>query len=141
MRRRDNRHAAGHRLDDRHPEALEARGVDDDRRAAVEPRQLLVGDEAEPDDVRAGEERLLAPARAARRREEQLFAEQPMGLRERLEVLPRLERRDRQHVGPAELGALAVRPELRLQAGPRDANPLGRDAEPLDDVARPCSRS
>ncbi len=39
-----------------------------------------------------------------------------------------------EHVGPAELGALAVRPELRLQARPRDANALGRDAEPLDDV-------
>ena len=57
-----------------------------------------------------------------------------MGLRQRLEFLPRLEGRDRQDVWPAELGALAVRPELRLEAGPGDAHALRSDAEPLDHV-------
>ena len=45
--RDDDGRSARHRLDDRHPEALEERGVDGDRGAAVEPGELLVGDEAE----------------------------------------------------------------------------------------------
>ena len=52
-----------------------------------------------------------------------------------LEVLARLERRDGEHVRPAEVGALAVRPERRLHARVRHLHPLGADAEPLDDVA------
>ena len=54
---------------------------------------------------------------------------------ERLEVLARLERRDREHVRAAEVGALAVRPERLLHTRVRDLDPLGPDAEPLDDVA------
>jgi hypothetical protein len=51
MARGDDRGSAGHRLDHRDPEALEPRRVDDDSRTSVEPRQLLVGDTPEPDDV------------------------------------------------------------------------------------------
>src|SRR2546428_782437 len=43
----DARRPARHRLQHRHAEALEARRVDEDVRAAIEPRELLVGDEAE----------------------------------------------------------------------------------------------
>ena len=67
MRGGDDRAAAGHRLDDRHPEALEARGIDGDRGAAVETRELVVGDEPEPADPGVVEERLLAPALPRRR--------------------------------------------------------------------------
>ena len=61
VRRRDDRRARGHRLRDRHPEPLEPRRVDDRRRAAVEPRELLVGDAPEPDDARAGRAAAAAP--------------------------------------------------------------------------------
>ena len=65
MRRGDDGRPAGHRLDDRHPEALEPRWVDDRRRAAVEARELRVTDAPEGEDAGAVELRLLAPARPA----------------------------------------------------------------------------
>ena len=135
VRRRDDRHAAGHRLRDRHPEALEARRVDGDGRPAVEPCELLVGDEPEPDDVRPAQLGLVAPAGAAGDREQEVAVEQPVGLDERGQVLARLERGDGEHVRPAEVGALPVGAERLLHAGIRDLDPLRRDAEPLDDVA------
>ena len=48
---RDDRGAAGHRLQHRHPEALVERGVDDAARAAVEASKLGVRNPAEPADA------------------------------------------------------------------------------------------
>ena len=111
VRRRDDRRAGGHRLGDRHAEALEARWVGDDGRSAVEPGELLVADAAEPDDTGPVELRLLAPALAADDHErEPRVAEQRERLDERAEVLARLERCDREQVRPAEVGGLARRP-------------------------------
>ena len=135
MRRGHRRRPARHRLDDRHPEALEAGRIDGDGRAAVEPRELLVGDEAEPDDVRSPQLRLVTPAAAARDREQGVVAEQAMRGDERLQVLARLERRHGEHVRPAEVGTLPVRPEDLLHARICDLHPLRPDTEPLDDVA------
>ena len=66
--RGDDRRAARHRLGDRHPEALEARRVDDGRGAAVEPRELLVGDASEPHDPRPVELAAARPSPHRRRR-------------------------------------------------------------------------
>src|SRR6187401_988784 len=55
MRRRDDGRPAGHRLDDRDAEAFEQRWIDERARAAIERRELGVGDEAEAADRRARE--------------------------------------------------------------------------------------
>jgi len=62
MRRRNDRHAARHRLHDRDPEPLEPRRVGHDGGPAVQPCELLVRDEPEPSDPGTVEQRLLAPA-------------------------------------------------------------------------------
>ncbi len=64
VRRGDDRCARGHRLGDRHAEALEARRIDDRGGAAVEPRELLVGDAAEPHDAGHGRAAAAAPSPA-----------------------------------------------------------------------------
>ncbi len=117
VRRRHDRRPARHRLDDRHPEALEARRVDGDGGAAVEAGQLLVGDEAEPTHPRVVELRLLAPALAAGDREQDVAAEEPVRLDERLEVLARLERGDAEDVGRAEIGRGPVAVNTSLTPG------------------------
>ena len=92
MVRADDRRPARHRLDDRHPEPLEARREDEHGRTAVEARQLVVRDVV--DDAHAETV-------------------------EHVEVLPRLARADREHV-LARL-ALALRREARIDAWVRDA--------------------
>ena len=110
MRRGDDRRARRHRLGDRHPEALEPRGVDDRGGAPVEARELGVGDAAEPDDARPVELRLLAPARSADDGErEPGVGKERVRLDQRAEVLARLERGHRQQVGLTEIGRLARR--------------------------------
>ena len=98
VRRGDDRRAGRHRLGDRHPEALEARRVDDDRGAAVEPREL-----ARRRRGRAGRRRARSscgcspqPCAADDGERELGVGEQREGLDERAEVLARLERRDGQ---------------------------------------------
>ena len=123
---------------DRHPEALEARRVDERRRAAVEARELVVGHVAEPDDARPVERRLLAPALAAGDRErEAVAASSAMRLDERAEVLARLERRDREHVAAAEVGASRRRlVKTASTPGLRDAHAAPRASRAARDVAR-----
>src|SRR5919204_998830 len=79
----DAGHTAGHRLDHRHPEPLEARGIDEDRGATVERRQPLRGDVAEiaeREEVELARERLERGANGveiltpvARRRRERIW--------------------------------------------------------------------
>ena len=91
--------AAGHRLGDRHPEALEPRRVDDRGGASVEGRKLIVGHTTEPDDAGPVELGLLAPARAADDGQLELgVGEERERLDQRAEILARLERRDREQV-------------------------------------------
>src|SRR5262249_41172771 len=97
--------AAGHRLDERQPEALVRREVRDAAGPAVEPRELVVGDEAEPLHARTGD---VYVAPAAHARDQQARSVQPGLLEpghEALEVLARLERPHGQHV--VALGRLA----------------------------------
>src|SRR5207253_3008690 len=103
------RDSARHRLDHRHPETLEARGIDEDARAAVQARQLAVRREAEAEDSRRMERRLFPPTGGADHRERELgLPKQRMRREERAEVLPRLERRNGEGIGPSELGVLAL---------------------------------
>ena len=88
---RDDRAAAGERLGDRDPEALVERGVDEAAGAAVERGELVVADLAEPGDVRR---RLDVPP-AAGTDDPELALD---GGGDPGEVLPRLERADREHV-------------------------------------------
>ena len=138
MRRRDDRSTAGHRLGDRHPEALEARRVDDGRCAAVEACELLVGDTAEPHDPAPVELGLVAPPRSACDREHELeIGEKLERLDERLEVLARLERRNREQVREPEIGRLPVEGELGTDPWMRDERPLPREAESAPRNRRP----
>ena len=84
VRRRDNGNTAGHRLDHRNPESLEAGGVDNNGSTAVEPRQLLVRNVPEPPNSRVVEQRLLAPALCTDDCEEKVTFEQAVGFDERL---------------------------------------------------------
>ena len=131
VRRRDDRRAARHRLDDRHAEPLEPRRVDDGRRAAVEARELVVGDAAEPDHARHVEPRLRAPSGAADDREREVAAEEAERVDERAEVLARLERRHRQQVRQPEVGTSPSAVNTASTPGMRDADPLRRDPEQL----------
>ena len=131
----DDGAAGRHRLQHRDPEALEARRVDRRRRAAVEARELGVRHEPEPADPVAGELGLLAPALAAGDREQEVAAEQLVGLDERLEVLARLERRDGEEVRRAEVGRRPVGRELGPRRRMSDVDTPLRHAEHLDDVA------
>ena len=135
MRRRDHRRAGSHRLRHRHPEALEAGGVDDRGGAAVETRKLLVGHAPEPDDAGAVELRLLAPADAAGDGEREApVGDQRVRVDERAEVLARLESRHREQVRPAEVLEVAVGVELGADAGGCDDDPLPRKAQRLRDI-------
>ena len=80
------------------------------------------------------ERRLLAPAGCARDGEREVAAEQPVRLDEAGEVLPRLERRDGERVGAAEVEPVPVRREPGVDARVGDMDALGRDAERLGDV-------
>jgi hypothetical protein len=51
-----------------------------------------------------------------------------------VDVLPRVECRDRENVGCAEVGALPLRLEQRLDPGVRDTDSLLGDLEVLDDI-------
>ena len=64
VRRGDDRRAGRHRLGDRHPEALEARRVDDGRGAAVEARQLVVARRGRAGRRRAGRAAAARPSPA-----------------------------------------------------------------------------
>ena len=129
VRRGDDGRARRHRLGDRHAEALEPRRVDDDRRAAVEPRQLGVGDAAEPHDARPVELGLRAPAGAARDDEREAeVGDERKRLDERAQVLARLERRHRERIRRAELCRLALRGELGADARMRDQDAVAREA-------------
>jgi len=132
--RGDDRRPARHRFDDRHPEPLEPRGVDGDRRAAVEARELLVGDEPEPAHARIVECWLLTPAFASGDGEQDVSPEQPVRVGERLQVLPRLERGDGEDVGRPEVGGRPGGREDGFHPGRRDADPRGVDAEQLGHV-------
>ena len=117
MRGRDDRDAGGHRLDDRDPEPLEPRRVDERRRAAVEPRELVVVDVAEADHVGTGRASAAAPSRPRRRRRARGLGERRG--EQRLEVLPRLERRDGEHVRAARESARRRRREPGRRPGTR----------------------
>ena len=96
--RGDDGRGAGHRLEHRQPEALVERDVGDARGPAVEPGELLVVDALEPPDAVALDAD-VAPALGAD--EAQLEAVEPRpaeALDEPRQVLPRLERRDREDV-------------------------------------------
>ena len=135
---RDDRRAARHRLDHRHAEALEPRGIDERLGSAVERRELLVVHVAERHDALSLQARAL-PARRAHDRQAKLRvapAHERHRLQQRLEVLAPLERRDGEQVRAAEVPLRAVRPEDRVDRGMRDADPLARESEQLDDLAR-----
>ena len=141
MRRDDARHAAGHSLDDGHAKALEQRRVDEDARAAVESRQLVVRRVAESQDAGRVERRLVAPACGAGDDEREIrAAEAAIRLEQRRKVLARFEGRHRQRVRPAELAAEARRARTPHatpswpDAGIRDVHLLRGDTERLDDV-------
>ena len=111
MRGDHRRDAARERLDDRDPEALEARRVGEGRRAAVEPGELLVGDEAEQPHA-LGLQRPLLPALEPGERERQLRVPLRAGARRRprapagscaARASPTPE-----HVRPAQVGRLAL---------------------------------
>ena len=132
---RDHRRTACHRLGDRHPEPFEAGRVDDGRGAAVEARELLIGHVSQPDDAAAVELRLLAPPGSADDAEEEILTgEQRERVDEHAEVLPGLERRDREHVGRAQIRALAVRGVRALISSVRDDDAVPRKPECLGDV-------
>ncbi len=86
-----DRRTARHRLEHRDPESLVERGVDDATCAAVELRELGVGDLSHP----AGHVDSAPPARAD---DAELDPGEPSRLDDAPEVLPRLERRDRKDV-------------------------------------------
>jgi hypothetical protein len=134
MGRRDDRDAAGHRLEHRHAEALVERRVDEDARAAVEAWELLRRRVAELHDSGGVELRLVAPACSPGHSEREPAAQQAVRLDQRREVLAGLERRDRQRIGLLELHALPDRRELRSHARIRNVNPLRRHGERLRDV-------
>src|SRR2546422_79086 len=98
MRRDHARRAARHRLHDGHPEPFEARREDERLGAAVPAREVLVADEAEPDDALVLEHRLIAPTRAPGDGERVRSAEERVRLDERAEVLARLECRNAEEV-------------------------------------------
>ena len=81
MRRDDARRAARHRLEHRDPEALEARRVDERRRAAVESRELVVGRDSRARSRRGP--RASTPPQPARADDAQLDAEPLRRLRSR----------------------------------------------------------
>ena len=141
VRRDYDRDAARHRLDHRDAEALEARRVRDDGRATIETRELGVGDIAEPPDPRPVEERLLAPALGSDDGELEVAAEQALRLDEDLEVLARLERRDREDVRRAEIGGRPVGAIDVLRRRVRDVDPLTRDRRASAPRRRPCRPS
>ena len=136
VRRRRHGHAGRHRLEHGDPEALEARRIDEDGGAAVEARKLVVVDVAEPDDAGPVEARLRPPTRRADDCERELSVEQLVRGEQRLEVLPRLERRNREGVRPPELGALALAREDGRRGGMCDAHALRLDVQQLAHVAR-----
>ena len=126
----DDRSAARHRLGDRHPEALEPRRVDHRRGAAVEPRELLVGDPSERARRRAGRARAARPTRAAG--DDQLepgVLEKAECLDQRAEVLPGLERRDGEEVGLLTPGVGPVGRVLGADPGVGHDDPLAWEAE------------
>ena len=61
-------------------------------------------------------------------------SQQPVRLDEHVQILPRLEGRDREDVRRAEIGGRPVRAEDVLRRGMRDADPLARHAERRRDV-------
>src|SRR5581483_7359839 len=89
--RGDDRDAAGHRLEHGNAEALVERGIDEAAGAAVEARELVVADPAEPADIGAANGDAAPSFRAC---DAQLDAEALGGLDRALEVLARLERAD-----------------------------------------------
>ena len=129
-RGRDDGRAARHRLEDRDPEALVQRGVDEAARAAKEARELRVRHEAEPAHAVA---RQLDAAPAGVADDAQLGAGEPRGLGDPGQVLPRLERSDGEHV--VALGARPVRREGRVDAVRDDPHALLGHVEQLDDLA------
>ena len=135
VRRSDDGRSARHRLDDRDPEALEPRRVRDDRRSAIQTGELGVRDVPEPVDARPVEERLLAPALRSDDGEPEIAPKERLRLDQHLEVLPRLERRDREDVRCTEIRRRPVGREHGLRRRMRDADPLGRDTERRTDVA------
>src|SRR5207245_254923 len=124
---RDDRAAAGERLEDRDAEPLVQRRVREAAGAAVELGELLVRDLAEPAH-RAGQ---LDTAPAARTDHAQLDLEALRGGREALEVLAGLERPDCEH--EVALGSAAVRREDGGDGVRDDADALLVDAQQLDE--------
>ena len=136
MRRGDDRHAARHRLEHGNPEAFEERRVDEYGRASVEARELLVVDVAEADYSRPVESRLRPPPAGPDDRERQTIAAQLARVEQRLEVLPRLQRRNRQHVRPAQARALALARKDRRGRRMGHVDPRGLDIEQLLHLTR-----
>ena len=101
---RHDRRAAGHRLERGDAEALVERRVDEAARAAVERRELLVVDPAEPGDVLPATPTPPQPGAPTSRSSTPASA---VASTTRREVLARLERPDREHV--VALGGVAVR--------------------------------
>ena len=125
-RRPDGRHhrrPAGHRLEHGQPEALVQRRVEDAASAAVERRELRVRDLADP----AVDLDTSPPACAHHAQLDPGLARRVDGA---LEVLSRLERRDREDV--VAVRARAVRAEDGIDAVRDDANPLGGNPGQLD---------
>src|SRR5437763_16994033 len=112
MRRDDAWHAARHRLDDRNPEALEPRRVDEDRGPPVERRQA----------------RMRGVAELAERHELQAAVELGPGAAQRGKVLAPGLRCGGEGVWTVCLGLVAVGREDFVDTGIRDADPLPWDA-------------
>ena len=137
---RDDGGAAGHRLDDRHPEALEAGRVGGDGGTTIERGELVVRDEAEAADTRVVEHRLLAPAFPTDDGEQGVPAEQAVRSGESLEVLAGFERCDRDDVRRPELGPRPSRGEDGLDPRRCHADPGRRHAEQLRHVTTRVGR-
>ena len=120
---RDDRRPARHRLEHGQPEPLVQRRVEDAASAAVERSELRIRDLADP----AVDLDTSPPACA---HDAQLEPGLARSIDDALEVLPRLERRDREDV--VAVRARAVRTEDGIDAVRHDANPLGGNPGQLD---------
>src|SRR5262249_19560081 len=132
MRRRDNRCATRHRLDDRDTEALVERGIDEDLGTPIEIRQLPVGDITEAADARHREPGRRAPPVPPCQREREVARDELPRLEEAREVLARLERADAQHVRTADVRAATFGDEACTDPGRRNVDPLAWHTEKLD---------
>ncbi len=141
-RRRDDRRAGGHRLEDGQAEALVARREDEAGGSAVEGRELVLRDVASELDSSSEPGRVggalgrHAPAlvRAGEHEAERVVAHERQGLDRALRILARLDRPDDERVRRAVL-TRAVRRERGIDAVRGDDDLLVRDVVELDQVA------